>query len=336
MTEPTPRNRERPLHFEPLAETLAQFGYGQGRAAPEAHCRLAMERFFAHGDTAHWRKVIDALPEFEDCPFDFSRSAIVIGTPDGFEPSTRQRLFDALKQLCPWRKGPFEIGDIELDAEWRSDMKWARVKDAVANLEGQRVLDVGCGNGYYGLRALGEGATSVLGIDPSALFVLQFELLRRLLPPIPQVVLPLRFEELPSHPLGFDTVFSMGVLYHRKAPLQHLERLRDSVVPGGRLVLETLVVEDRFGPMLEPQSRYASMRNVWCIPSLAQLRHWLERTRFERVRVHDVTRTSILEQRATVWTNEHSLAQALDERDPTRTVEGYPAPLRALVTAEAD
>ncbi len=76
------------------------------------------------------------------------------------------------------------------------------------DLQGKRVLDVGCGNGYYQWRMLGAGASLVLGVDPNWLFHCQFQALRRYLPDLPTWHLPLTLEELPVLDGGFDTVFS--------------------------------------------------------------------------------------------------------------------------------
>ncbi len=43
--------------------------------------------------------------------------------------------------------------------------------------------------------------------------------------------------------------------------------------------------------------------------------------------------TSTDEQRSTQWMQFHSLAQFLDPQDPDKTIEGYPAPRRAIITA---
>jgi len=53
------------------------------------------------------------------------------------------------------------------------------------------------------------------------------------------------------------------------------------------------------------------------------------------VRTVDVTTTSLEEQRTTPWMQFESLADYLDPSDRSRTVEGYPAPRRAIVLANA-
>jgi len=317
------------LQFEPLRDTLDAFGY----AGESSAVLTQLDGFYGHGDVPRWRRVIDELPALSTTRYAFDRPSIEIGDEQELDPSDLQALTSVFRGLCPWRKGPFRVFGVDVDAEWRSDLKWSRALRAVSSLQGHHVLDVGCGNGYYCLRALGAGAASVLGVEPSPLFVLQFELLRRMLPALPAAVVPLAFEALPNHPRGFDTVFSMGLLYHRKSPLDHLRRLYNCLAEGGQLVLETLVVEPRFGPVLEPRGRYAGMGNVWSIPSISELSGWLGQVGLEDVRVTDVTVTSGAEQRATPWSSTHSLREALDPNDAQKTIEGHPAPRRAMLLA---
>jgi tRNA (mo5U34)-methyltransferase len=254
-------------------------------------------------------------------------------TLDGHaDEANRNALDSALRGLIPWRKGPFHLFGVHIDTEWRSDWKWQRVAPHL-DLRGKRVLDVGCGNGYYMWRMLGAGADSVVGIDPNWLFLCQFLAMKNYLPELPAWHLPLAFEELPGKLQGFDTVFSMGVLYHRRSPIDHLLDLKDCLVKGGELVLETLVVEGDAQQVLVPEDRYAQMRNVWFLPSVPALELWLRRAGFEDVRCVDVNTTSVEEQRATEWMRFQSLPEFLDPADHSRTVEGLPAPSRAVLVA---
>lgn len=239
---------------------------------------------------------------------------------------------EALKAFQPWRKGPWELFGVHIDTEWRSDWKWSRIRPHLTPLKGRRVLDVGCGNGYHLFRMLGEGASLALGADPTRLYLYQFELIRRHLPEVPAWLLPLRSEQLPPFNC-FDTVFSLGILYHRRSPIDHLTELLGFLRPGGELVLETLIVEGDEGQILVPQGRYAKMANVWFIPSTDALENWLTKTGFADPRTVDLNQTSIEEQRATKWMTFQSLADFLDPNDPNLTVEGLPAPRRATIIA---
>ena len=274
---------------------------------------LADERVSAsaHGDFERWR---DAVAGLQSATSDAERR-------------------DLLMQLAPWRKGPFNVGGVHIDAEWRSDLKWQRVAGAIDSLEGRRVLDVGCGNGYYALRMADAGAAAVLGIDPTLLYVMQFLAVTAYLERPPVSVLPLRLQELPDACHAFDTTFSMGVLYHQRSPLDHLRQLRATLRPGGQLVLETIFIPGEESYACTPAERYARMKNVWLLPTLAELSTWLRRTGFRDVEIIDTAVTTVAEQRSTEWMTFESLADALDPEDPTRTVEGWPAPRRVVVTA---
>ena len=45
----------------------------------------------------------------------------------GSDPVNDNQLRNSLKELMPWRKGPFHLLGIDIDAEWRSDLKWQRL-----------------------------------------------------------------------------------------------------------------------------------------------------------------------------------------------------------------
>ena len=255
----------------------------------------------------------------------FDTDTVSVGDPSAdFE--------DVLSMFLPWRKGPFQVGKTLVDTEWRSDWKWQRISRHIEPLEGKRVLDIGCGNGYHLFRMLGAGADLALGIDPTILFNYQFSLLQRLSQPNRAYLLPLRSEHLPQFG-GFDTVFSLGVLYHRRSPIDHLKELLSFAKPGGELVLETLIVEGDQNTLLIPRDRYAKMANVWFIPSTSMLELMLRRAGFVDVKTVDVNVTSIEEQRATRWMKFQSLEDYLDPTDNTKTLEGYPAPARAVLVA---
>lgn len=282
-----------------------------------------------HGDLERWFAAVAALPTLHVEHAELREALRLEGACD---ETTRAALNSALQGLIPWRKGPFELFGVHIDTEWRSDWKWSRVAPHL-DLAGKRILDVGCGNGYYMWRMLGAGAEAVVGVDPNWLFLNQFLAVKNYLPDAAAWHLPLALEELPAKLEGFDTVFSMGVLYHRRSPIDHLLDLKDTLLRGGELVLETLVVEGDAQQVLVPEDRYAMMRNVWFLPSVPALELWLRRAGFVDVRCVDVSTTSVAEQRATDWMRFQSLPDFLDPADHSRTVEGLPAPTRAVLLA---
>lgn len=125
----------------------------------------------------------------------------------------------------------------------------------------------------------------------------------------------------------------MGVLYHQRDPLAHLHHLRTTLRHGGQLVLETIYLPGDEPGTATPDDRYARMRNVWSLPTVSQLVQWLDATGYADIEVVDQTMTTTAEQRSTEWMTYESLREALDPDDPTRTVEGWPAPHRVVVTA---
>ncbi|MFZ2726019.1 MAG: tRNA 5-methoxyuridine(34)/uridine 5-oxyacetic acid(34) synthase CmoB [Methylococcaceae bacterium] len=280
-----------------------------------------------------WQAIIASLPELISQKRDLNSNSVLIGDVSEISAEQGEHLKQQLMQLHPWRKGPYELFGIAIDTEWRSDWKWQRLEQAISPLKHRLVLDVGCGNGYHCWRMAGAGAKLVVGIDPTLLSVMQFQAIKKLYGDAPVYVLPLGIEHLPSNLKTFDTVFSMGVLYHRRSPIDHLLELKDCLVSGGELVLETLVIDGEQGTSLVPEDRYAKMRNVWFIPSCATLMQWLRRCGFINIRLVDVSVTTIEEQRSTEWMRFHSLADFLHPDNPQLTCEGLPAPKRAIFIA---
>ena len=293
-------------------------------AAQDDAVRAALARATPHGHFADWLATIAALPSPTAATIDL-QSAAVSASGD-----TPPDLETVLRALQPWRKGPFTLYGVHIDSEWRSDLKFARLLAAGVDFSGKHVLDVGCGNGYYSYRALGAGAKMALGLDPSWHYFAQFLALERLLGTQRCAYLPLTLDD--CAPTGFDLTLSMGVLYHRREPLQHLAQLRDTLRDGGRLVLETLIVEGDAQTVLMPLDRYAGMRNVWFLPSVAALHRWLARLGFTVEHTGVPVATTSAEQRATRWIDRHSLADFM-KADFSATIEGLPPPRRVIIVA---
>ncbi len=327
--------------FAPFFERLAGHLTDRAAASWTDHLRHRTDerlRPRRHGDLPAWLHALAGLPQVQPASVQLDGSCVGVSPRTPLDESTRKALHAALDALHPWRKGPFCLHGVQIDAEWRSDLKWARLAPHVAPLHGRLVLDVGCGNGYYGYRALGAGAALVLGIDPTLRFVMQFLALHALIGDPRLAVLPLADTDLPVAEVAaggpYDTVLSMGVLYHRRDAAAHLDLLHRTLRPGGELVLETLILDGAPDAILHPPGRYARMSNVHAIPGLDILRGWVAAAGFRNVRVVDVTRTTTDEQRGTPWMRFESLAQCLDPTDPCRTLEGHPAPTRAVLLAE--
>lgn len=353
MLNETITHAERELYLTLL--TLAQThpsAYDWLARLPEWLTAIKDKANYAHAPA--YQASVTRLPKLTVDNVDLDSDILTINAQ--LSNSERKQTMALLKQLMPWRKGPFQIGSsqnedeqaepIVIDTEWHSDWKWQRVAPHLGNLKGRRVLDVGGGSGYHGWRMAGAGADTVIIIDPSCLFYHQFMAIRHFVGAADAHTdahgkgryrthyIPVPLEALPEHSQLFDTVFSMGVLYHRQSPFEHLQQLKGQLAKGGELVLETLVIEGDANTVLVPHDRYAQMNNVYFLPSVAALIGWLEKAGFTEVRCVDVAVTSTDEQRKTEWMTYHSLADFLDPTDATKTIEGYPAPMRATLIAK--
>lgn len=320
------------IKYSGLDSTLSELGYPVWGKELEAASRAAFVES-KHGNLKKWLTVLDNLPAIEPSVVDLNQPTIQIGSLQDCESEVRDRLRENLITLWPWRKGPFNLFGIEIDTEWRSDFKWGRVIPHIAPLKNRTILDIGCGSGYHCWRMEGEGARLVLGIDPTLVYCIQYLVFQRYIQSTKTFVLPFSTDTFPAVPMTFDSVFSMGVLYHRRSPVDHLTQIWDWLDWEGELILETLVIEGEQGQVLMPEHRYAKMRNVWFIPTPETLMLWLRRCNFENIRCVDINQTSFEEQRVTEWMHFESLADFLDPNDPNKTIEGYPAPKRAIIIA---
>lgn len=323
------------ISFDSLYADLAAQEFDEWHAAlPEKINDVFAQR--QHGKREEWQQILAALPQVTCSDYDITADLVRIGRATDISDDDKNTLLQLLKSLHPWRKGPYELFGIHIDTEWHSDWKWQRIQPHISPLTQRRVLDVGCGNGYHMWRMLGAGAQLVVGADPSQFFLVQFHTFKKYIGELPIHLIPFKSEELPAftnRAKAFDTVFSMGVLYHRVSPITHLQELKSFLRPGGELVLETLVIEGEEQQLLLPKDRYAQMRNVWFLPTTDLLMTMLERAGFKNCRVVDINQTLCTEQRKTDWMTFDSLADFLDPHDHNKTIEGYPAPRRAVIVA---
>ncbi|BFM11962.1 tRNA 5-methoxyuridine(34)/uridine 5-oxyacetic acid(34) synthase CmoB [Simiduia litorea] len=318
--------------YQPLLAALgsdARFEHWAKRLPADIADGLSETRF---GDLAQWRDSFLKLPDVIAATKTFDTEFLIDAD---IAEDKKTYIAQILKELIPWRKGPFSVFGTHINTEWRSDWKWDRVKPFIYDLTGRHVLDVGCGNGYHCWRMYGAGARRVIGIDPSPRFVMQFYSLKKFIGTAPVDVLPIGIEHLPAELGCFDTTFSMGVFYHRRSPMDHLRELKETLRAGGQLVLETLVIKGELGDVLVPEGRYAKMNNVWFLPSAPTMLSWLKKCGFKNPRLVEMNTTSLEEQRTTDWMLYHSLNEFLDPVDKTKTAEGHPAPIRATFIAEA-
>jgi len=247
----------------------------------------------------------------------------------------KKKLTELLSKICrdilPWRTGPYDLFGELIDSEWRSQLKWNRLKIALPKLNGLTVADVGASNGYFVYQMALDGASFVVGIDPIDRCWLQFTLLQSLIQHEAVAFLPLALSHLTLMPQTFDVIVCMGVIYHQRDPIEALRTLRSALRPGGRLIIESLIVPVDGPYLLRPQKRYAKMRNAWFIPSLESLQTMLTEAGFKEIEGRSFGPITKEEQRKTPLAPYESLSDFLDPEDSSKTIEGYPAPHSGIV-----
>lgn len=278
--------------------------------------------------TANFNLLIDHMIPAMPPAISFNQDVVSIPVDSRFQND----IDDALKALKPWRKGPFKVGETLIDSEWKCQLKWQRI-DALIPQNTHTILDIGCNSGYYLYRCLSKSPKLVVGIDPYLHYFYQYLYLDSLLPQQNCAMLPLSLESMQADYFQSNVILCLGLLYHQKSPLDCLAHLFSLLKPGGKLILETLITNDTNQSSLCPYPRYASMKNVYFIPSKSCLIDWLKQSQFIDIEWIDTNSTTSEEQRKTEWSNPHSLSDSLDPNNPSLTIEGYPAPLRGIVTA---
>ncbi len=284
--------------------------------------RQEREKWMEWKNIAPLRALLNELPEVEVT----ASFGDIVTIDASLTDEMRQKFYSAAWEMRPWRKGPFDLFGTFIDSEWRSNIKFEIIKDAV-DLKGKVVADIGCNNGYYMFRMLPYGPKELVGFDPSPLCKTQFELFNR------YIKAPISYELLGVEHFGdyekkFDVAFCLGVLYHRSDPVAMLKSIKKGLKKDGELVLDTFMIDGDADIALTPKERYAKIPNIYFVPTVSALRNWCERAGFTDFEVITTTVTTDDEQRKTEWIPGESLGSFLDPDDPTLTVEGYPAPKR--------
>ena len=244
----------------------------------------------------------------------------------------KQKIHECALALRPWRKGPFRVFDTFIDTEWQSFIKY-NLLEPYFNLEGKIVGDIGCNNGYYLFRMLSHKPKKLVGFDPSALYKTQFDFINHFIQS--DIVYELLgVEHLPFYEHKFDTLFCLGVLYHRTDPITTLKALYSALNPNGELILDTFMIDGNDAVALCPNKTYSKIPNVYFIPTISALQNWLERAKFKEVEILEIKKTDLDEQRKTDWIYGESLNNFLDSNNPELTIEGYPAPKRIYIKAK--
>lgn len=281
------------------------------------------------------RELVESISHLKARHLDFSGDVVTIGADHEISSDEQAQLTTALRGFMPWRKGPFSIFGVNIDAEWRSNRKWDRLLPVLPDLTGKVVADVGSNNGYYMFRMAHHKPKLVVGFEPYIHHHFAFRALnamagcRRLEPEL------LGVEDLGLFPDTFDVIFLMGILYHRISPLECLKEVKKALRPGGCLIVESQAIAGEEAVALFPEDRYAKVPGTYFVPTGACLRNWMVRAGFQDVEIFCSHAMSSEEQRRTAWMDFESYADFIDPVNPQRTIEGYPAPLRVFLKGMA-
>ena len=309
----------------------------------QKHCNLPeLEKLKAERElwierpcNQHYHDMLTSLTHLENSNCDLDQNPPQIGNLNDLTSEQKSLLTEQAKQLIPWRKGPFNLFGIEIDAEWRSDHKWERILPYIDDLKGKTVLDIGCNNGYFLFKMAPQQPKLAIGIDPVVHCQAQFDFMQHFAKQ-PNLYFELFGVEHLSHFKGmFDTIFSMGIIYHHRHPIEQLINIREALKPGGQMILETIGIPGSGSFALFPEDRYAKMNNVWFVPTVECFKNWALRAKFIDVEIIADTPLTVEEQRLTPWCPppHQSLANFLDPDDPKKTIDGYPAPRRFALSA---
>jgi len=273
----------------------------------------------------------DALKRLEPCEASIMIDDII--TIDAALSKEQKEQIDAIaRQMKPWRKGPFKLFDTFIDSEWNSAIKY-NLLEPYFDLKDKCIADIGCNNGYYMFRMLAQNPTKIVGFDPSPLCLTQFDFINHFVKSDIRYEL-LGIEHVEFYPEKFDTIFCLGVLYHRPNPVGALKALKKSLNKDGELFLDTFMIDGDDEIALTPNKTYSKIPNIYFVPTIPALKNWCMRAGFKEFEVLEIKKTEVNEQRKTDWIPGQSLDNFLDENDPNYTVEGYPAPKRVYIRAK--
>lgn len=284
--------------------------------------RQERKKWMEWKNIAPLRERVERLKE-QECSFTL-RDTVDIECFDDAE-----EILATAKALMPWRKGPFKIGELFIDAEWRSNVKYNLLRPHF-NLKNKRVADIGCNNGYYMFRMLEDAPKLLVGFDPSPLFKTQFDFINHFIKS--DIVYELLgVEHAEFYEEKFDTIFCLGVLYHRSDPVMMLKQLFRALDSEGEVILDTFYIKGEEQICLTPASSYSKIPNIYFVPTIPALKNWALRAGFSNFEVLETRVTDASEQRKTAWIEGESLENFLHPEDNTKTVEGYDAPARVYV-----
>jgi len=294
-----------------------------------ASLREERQKWLTWKNIKPYQEAIKVLPVFEDIEVKFNDKIEIqianLSSKDALQIDETARL------MKPWRKGPFQINTLFIDSEWQSQIKY-NLLEPYFNLKDKVIGDIGCNNGYYLFRMLTHKPKKLIGFDPSAIYYSQFQFINHFIKSDIKYEL-LGVEHVEFYEDKFDTLFCLGVLYHRSDPVAMLKSLFKGLNKNGELILDTFMIDGEEEVCLTPKDRYSKIPNIYFVPTVNSLKNWCFRAGFKSVEVLETMVTESFEQRKTEWIDTQSLEDFLDPQDPSKTVEGYPSPKRVYIKA---
>lgn len=281
-----------------------------------------------------YRNPFNQLSMFQAKFIDCTGDVVTIGAGDEIDATQRLKLTHNLRQFMPWRKGPFSVFGIDIDAEWRSERKWDRLAPLLPDLKDKVICDVGCNNGYYMFRMNGSQPRQIIGLEPSVQHYYCFKSLNAMAGFTNLHIDLLGVEHLSLFAETFDVIFLMGIIYHRPSPVDALRDIYTALRPGGTLILESQAIPGSEPVALFPEKTYAKVPGTYFVPTGCCLSNWMKRAGFNDVIQFSSHPMSSKEQRRTDWMVFESYHDFIDPEDPSRTIEGYSAPIRVFLKGE--
>jgi tRNA (mo5U34)-methyltransferase len=199
----------------------------------------------------------------------------------------RASIVATMNSMVWYHKIELAPGIVTPGADWEHLWGPMRERHRAVDFRGQRVLEVGCWDGYWSFEAEKLGAAEVWATDDMS----QRKTVTRSVPFVIECLgSKVRYRDDVSvydvdevFPEKFDVVICYGVLYHLRYPVLGLARLRRVLKTGGTLLIETAVLLDtESNDMRWGRDRiYPSDPSTWNAPSVPCLKFLLESSYFE-------------------------------------------------------
>jgi len=189
-----------------------------------------------------YREPLDRVRHLRASTVDCTGDSVQIGKKSDLSPQEHEQVLELMRTFIPWRKGPFSVFDISIDAEWQSQRKWNRLLPELPDLKDKIIADIGCNNGYYMFRMAAHQPKLVLGFEPYVQHYYTFSALNTFAGLDNLCIDLLGIEHLPLFPNVFDVIFCLGILYHRPSPIDSLRDLHTALKPGGCLLIESQAI----------------------------------------------------------------------------------------------